>query len=255
MIGFFIFLIGISIGSFLNVCIYRIPQEESLIPSSHCKECGYNLKVKELVPIFSYIFLRGKCRGCGKKISAQYPLIELINGALYLLLYIRFGFTLLFIKYAIIGSILMVLALIDYNTQYVYSIVSWSAIIVSVIFVFIHFFSKENVLSYMIAAIVGVIVFGGVNLFSKIIYKKQGLGGGDVEVILSIALTLGISKFILSFFLSVTIGAIVCVVALLFKKIERGDYVPFVPFLAIGTFITMFFGEEIIRIYMECFIP
>ncbi|MCM1990847.1 prepilin peptidase [Oceanirhabdus seepicola] len=255
MIEFFIFLIGISIGSFLNVCIYRIPQEESLIPSSHCKACGYGLKVKDLVPIFSYMFLKGKCRSCGKKISMQYPLIEFINGTLYLLLYIKFGFTLIFVKYAVIGSILIVLALIDYNTQYVYSIVSWSSIIVSVIFVFIQFLNKEDVSSYIIAALIGVIVFGGINLFSKIIFKKQGLGGGDVEVILCMALTLGLSKFILSFFLSVTIGAILSIIALGFKKIKRGEYVPFVPFLALGTFITMFFGEEIIRIYMGYIIP
>jgi len=251
MIGFFILLTGISIGSFMNVCIYRIPKEESLMTRSHCKECGYQLKVKDLVHVFSYLFLKGKCRSCGGKFSAQYPLIEIINGILYLLLYMKYGFSILFIKYAIISSILIVLALIDYNTQYVYSVVSWSGIIVSLLFVIIHFLNKEDVSSYVIAAIIGLIVFGGANLFSKIVYKKQGFGGGDVEVILCMAFTLGISNFVLSFFLSVTIGAIVCILLLIFKKIRRGDYVPFVPFLAIGTFITMLYGEKIIRVYME----
>ncbi len=254
MIEIFVVLIGISIGSFLNVCIYRIPKEESLTPSSHCKVCGYGLKVKDLVPLFSYLFLKGKCRKCGEKISIQYPIVELLNGVLYLFLYFKFGFTILFIKYAIIASFLIVLAFIDYNTQCVYTVISWSAIIVSGIFVFIHFLNNEDISIYIIAALVGVIVFGGVNLLSKIIFKKQGLGGGDVEVIICMALTLGLSKFILSFFLSVTIGAIVCIVSVLIKKIGRGDYVPFVPFLAVGTFIGMFFGEEIIRLYMECFI-
>ncbi|WBW99591.1 prepilin peptidase [Oceanirhabdus sp. W0125-5] len=251
MIGFFIFLIGICIGSFMNVCIYRIPEEESLIPSSHCKVCDYKLKAKDLIPIVSYLLLKGRCRSCGKKFSIQYPLIELLNGILYSLLYIKYDFSIIFVKYSIIASILIVLALIDYNTQYVYSLVSWSGIIVSGIFVFIHFLNKENVSSFLVAAMVGVIIFGGINLFSKIMYKKQGLGGGDVEVILCMALTLGISNFILSFFLSVTLGSIICLLLLGLKKIKRGDYVPFVPFLALGTFITMFFGDEIIKIYME----
>ncbi len=109
-----IFIYGLLIGSFLNVCIYRIPREESIIfPSSHCPNCGTSLKWYDLVPVLSYIFQKGKCRYCGGEISQQYPIVELLNAIMYLFIYLQFGFTLEFLFYAIIFSILIIITVID----------------------------------------------------------------------------------------------------------------------------------------------
>ena len=97
-----IILLGLIIGSFLNVCIYRISREESIaFPQSHCTSCGYNLKPKDLIPVFSYIFLGGRCRSCKEKITIRYPLVEILNACLYLLIYLKYGFTLDFFKFCV----------------------------------------------------------------------------------------------------------------------------------------------------------
>ena len=115
------FLAGIIIGSFLNVCIYRIPKEESIAyPPSHCGSCGHNLNMLDLVPIFSWLFLRGRCRYCGEKVSKQYPIVEGATGLLFVFLYLKFGFTIELLKYMVFTSILIVVGIIDFKTQDVY---------------------------------------------------------------------------------------------------------------------------------------
>lgn len=250
MVQFFVLLFGLCIGSFLNVCIYRIPKGESVVPSSHCMKCGYGLKWYDLIPVISYISYRGKCRKCGDSISLQYPLVEVLNGIVYLLIFLEFGFGVTLFRYCIMASFILVLAVIDYNTQYVYSAVSFSAIGTSVVFLIIMFLGSENISTYILAAIVGIIVFGGINIFSKIVYKRVGFGGGDVEVIIAIALTLGFKLFVLSFFLSVIFGAVISLFLISMKRIKRENYVPFVPFLYGGMIATMLVGEEIINWYM-----
>ena len=113
-----IFVIGLLLGSFFNVCIYRIPREESVVfPPSHCTSCGTQLKSLDLIPLFSWIFLRGRCRTCKTRISFQYPLVELVTGLLYLLLFLKFGFTGNFITYIILTSILIITTGIDIEHQ------------------------------------------------------------------------------------------------------------------------------------------
>ena len=119
---FLVLIIGLCIGSFFNVCIYRIPKEESIVfPASHCTSCGHELKFYELIPIVSYIFLRGKCIKCKSKISIKYPLIEILNGLLYLLLFIKYGLSFNFIFYCLLVSLLIVISIIDLESKYVYS--------------------------------------------------------------------------------------------------------------------------------------
>ncbi|WP_322413548.1 prepilin peptidase, partial [Clostridium perfringens] len=109
----FVFIIGLCIGSFLNVCIYRIQREESIaFPASHCTNCGYELKWIDLIPIVSYLFLKGKCRKCSDKISLKYPLVELLNGFLYILLFIKYGLGLNFIFFSLLVSLLIVISFI-----------------------------------------------------------------------------------------------------------------------------------------------
>lgn len=251
MIGFFVLLFGLCIGSFLNVCIYRIPEEESLFPSSRCSKCGYKVKWYDLIPILSYVILRGKCRRCGEKISMQYPIVEAINGGVYLLLYIKFGLTIIFFKYAFLTSIMLIMGFIDLNTQYVFTVISWTALLGVSAFGVFEFINGENVLSYIFAGVIGGGLFFCINLLSKILYKKQGLGWGDIEVIITMGLAFGIEKFSLAFFISIILGAVICLGLLGFKKITRESYVAFVPFLTLGSIITMIIGEEVIALYLN----
>ena len=117
LISIIIFLYGIVIGSFLNVLIYRIPKKENIaIKRSHCMECGYQLKWYDLIPIFSYLFLRGRCRKCGARISVQYPIIEAVNGILYVLLFLKHGLTIETLLYCLLFSALLALSIIDFRT-------------------------------------------------------------------------------------------------------------------------------------------
>ena len=117
LITVFIFIYGIVIGSFLNVCIYRIPQKEDIVrESSHCMSCGHRLKWYDLVPLFSYLFLKGKCRYCGSKLSKQYPIVEALNGILYVVVFYATDFSWDSILYCLMTSALIVLSVIDYRT-------------------------------------------------------------------------------------------------------------------------------------------
>ena len=140
-----IFGVGTIIGSFLNVCIYRIPNEESIAyPPSHCGSCGHNLKVLDLVPIFSWLFLRGRCRYCGEKVSKQYPIIEGATGLLFVFLYLKFGFTIELLKYMIFTSILIVIGIIDFKTQDVYDSTIIALGVSGVGFTIIEFFMNKQ---------------------------------------------------------------------------------------------------------------
>ena len=117
-----IVILGLVIGSFLNVCIYRIPNEQSIaFPPSHCTNCNHKLSPLDLIPVLSYISIRAKCRYCKEKISARYPLIEILNALLYLIIYLKFGLVLITLKYCILASILIVIGMIDYDTQFVFT--------------------------------------------------------------------------------------------------------------------------------------
>ncbi|HCW53501.1 MAG TPA: prepilin peptidase, partial [Clostridium sp.] len=112
----FVVIIGLVIGSFLNVCIFRIPEEQSIcFPPSHCTSCQHQLGVLDLIPVLSYVFLGGRCRYCKENISIRYPLIEVLNGFFYLIIYFRFGFSIFTLKYFILTSLLIVISMIDFD--------------------------------------------------------------------------------------------------------------------------------------------
>ena len=136
-----VLILGIIIGSFLNVCIYRIPKGESIIyPPSYCEKCGVNIKLYDLIPVISYMILRGKCRCCKSKISLRDPLIELITGILSLSIYYLCGLNLNFIKYIIFVSFIIIIGLIDLDTTDVYSKTTISAMIIGVIYILVEKF-------------------------------------------------------------------------------------------------------------------
>ncbi len=240
-----IVILGLVIGSFLNVCIYRIPKEESIaFPPSHCAKCQHNLSPIDLVPVFSYIFLRGKCRYCKEKISIRYPLIESLNGILYLILYLKFGLTLIALKYCILVSLLIVIGMIDYDTQFVFTSTTIFGGIIASIFIVIQAIEYRSGTIDLILG--GAIGFGIIGL---IVFLTKGMGEGDIEIATVCGLFLGVKGILLGLFLAIILGGIVGIIILALKLKKAKEKIAFGPCIAIGSLISMLWGVEILKIY------
>lgn len=240
-------ILGLLIGSFLNVCIYRIPREESIsYPPSHCGNCNHKLGFLDLFPLFSYIFLKGKCRYCKEKISIRYPMIEALNAALYLLIYLRYGDVVITAKYCILASILIVIACIDFNTQYVYtSTTIFGGIIGGIFCLGQAVFLNENYKTLLIGAVIGAAVIG------LIVFTTRGMGEGDIEIAAMCGLFLGIKGIALTLFLGIVIAGIVGVIVLVSKIKGAKEKMAFGPFLSIGAIIYVLYGTQIIEMYFK----
>lgn len=245
---YLIILFSLIIGSFLNVCIYRIPRGKSIVyPPSHCTKCGTRLKAYDLIPIISYIITTGKCRYCGECISLQYPMVELFNGFLYLILYLRFGVDLIFLKYALLSSILIVIAFIDYYHSIVPDKILIFGTIAGILLSTLYNFPRS-----FLNGTIGLIIGGGVFLIIALV-TKGAMGGGDIKLMAMLGLWLGWRHIILITLLSFIIGAFISLILIIIHIKSKKDYIPFAPFISLAAVITMFFGSEIIRWYWLLF--
>ncbi len=246
----FIFILGTMIGSFLNVCIYRIPQKKSIVfPFSYCPKCNIRLEVLDLIPVVSFLSAKGKCRYCSKKISIQYTLIELLNGLVYLLAYLRFGFTIEFIGYSILCSILIVIGIIDCYHQIIPNFLNIHGIICALIFQAFTLGSFLDFFNYILGFLTG----GGFLLLIAIV-TNGAMGGGDIKLMAMLGFWLGWRLIILNLFLSFLIGGIVSIILILFKFKNKKDMIPFGPFIVIATILTIFYGNNIINYYIVRFV-
>lgn len=249
IISIFVFLYGIIIGSFLNVCIYRIPKGESIAyPPSHCGNCNNKLGWKDLFPVFSYLFLKGKCRYCGEKISIQYPLIEILNGVLYLSLYFKFGMNLSFVLMCLFASLLLVIGIIDYKTQDIYDNTIYFGVILGVLFIGIEkYVGGVSPFNYILGALVSAGILG------LIVLVTRAMGWGDVELVFIIGLFLGFPNALLMLFLSIVIGGLVGGFLIITKIKSSKDYMAFGPYIALAGYITLLYGEQILNWYLNFF--
>lgn len=242
----FIAIIGLCIGSFLNVCIYRIPREESIsFPPSHCTNCEHRLQWYELIPVFSYIFLKGKCKNCKEKISIQYPLIELTNAVLYVLVFLKYQYSLDTIKFMVLVSFLIVIGVIDLKTKFVYNSTMILMGIVAVIFLITDYaklksFPMDNILG----GILGLVIIG------LIVFITRGMGEGDIEIAAISGLFLGLKGEVFMLFFAVILGGIVGAIILIVKRKSGKTEMPFGPFLAIAAITAIFYGNFIINQYL-----
>ncbi len=244
--GIYVFAVGLIFGSFFNVCIYRIPKEESVaFPPSHCPNCSNKLKPLDLIPVFSYLFLKGKCRYCGEKISPRYALVELFTGIIFLLLFLEYGISFVFFKYVILSSFLIIIGIIDYDTTDVYFKITLTGVVIGVILMLAGFVFHVSILDAVLGAFLG----GGVIFL--IVFLTKGMGEGDIEICLLSGLYLGLSKTTVLLFLSFVIGGIIGILLLILKKKTRKDYIPFGPFIAAAGVITMLLGDKIINWYLN----
>lgn len=248
-----LFIFGAILGSFLNVCIYRIPRKESIAyPPSHCPKCNTPLKWYSLIPIFSFIFQKGKCRYCGESISPQYPIVELLNGILYIIIFDFYGWTITSVFYSLLISLLIIISFIDYNHHIIPDklvIILISANIFYKLLMLILYKTPFN----LINSFLGLFLGGGLFLLIALI-SKGGMGGGDIKLISALGLFLGIKKVLLCILLSFIIGAFFSIILLLMKKKGKKDAIPFGPFINIAFVATLFFGDSIIKWYISMFI-
>lgn len=238
-----IFIYGIVIGSFLNVCIYRIPKKESIVTvRSHCMNCGYQLKWYDLVPLFSYICLGGKCRKCKQRISVQYPLVELLNGALYCIIFAEYGLSVDALLYALLASALIVLSVIDFRTYEIPPGIN----------LFILALGLIRIVTDYAAWLDYVVGFFAVSMFLYIIYwvtKGRGIGGGDIKLMAVCGLILGWKQNLLAFVLGCIIGSVIHIIRM--KVSGQGHVLAFGPYLSIGVMISTLAGEQMITWYLS----
>ena len=244
-----IFVLGLIIGSFNNVCIYRIPKNESIIfPASHCTKCHSTIKAVDNIPVLSYFLLRGKCRKCGEKISIRYPIVELITGLIYVSLFFIYGRSTLALIYAILSSALIIISFIDLDEQIIPDEISLPGIAIGFI---ISFF--VSYISY-IDSLLGILVGGGIILLIALaglaVFKKEAMGGGDVKLAAMIGAFVGWRYITLSLFLGFFLGAIVGIILIVLKVKNKDDLVPFGPFIVLGSFITILWGKNILTWYL-----
>lgn len=246
---FLVVIFGLVIGSFLNVCICRIANEESIaFPPSHCTNCGYELKAKDLIPVLSYIFLGGKCRSCKEKISIQYPIVEILNAILYIAIYLKFGFTLNLFKFCLFASLLIVIGFIDFKTKYVYNSTVVFGVVSGILFAVLEWMETKSIpWNYIAGAFIG---FGIIYL---IVILTRGMGEGDIDIALICGLFLGIKGILVTLFLAIILGGIVTTIILIFKLKERKAEIAFGPYLAIGGIIACLYGSRLIDIYLGLF--
>lgn len=233
-IGSLVFVIGAMIGSFLNVVIYRIPRGESVaFPASHCQSCRTPLKWWHNIPIFSWLFLRGKCSFCHEKISVQYPVVEFVTGVIFLMLYLKLGLVWYLPFVAASFAALFALVMIDFKYMAVPDNVNFAALLFALVQPdFLH------------AAMYAAIAAGGlylIGLFSSLIARREAMGGADVIVAGTMGALLGFPNFFVAIFLSALLAM---VPALIYR--ERG--VPFVPFLAMATFIVYLYDTQSLQL-------
>lgn len=246
---FLVVIFGLVIGSFLKVCICRIANEESIaFPPSHCTNCGYELKAKDLIPVLRYIFLGGKCRSCKEKISIQYPIVEILNAILYIAIYLKFGFTLNLFKFCLFASLLIVIGFIDFKTKYVYNSTVVFGVVSGILFAVLEWMETKSIpWNYIAGAFIG---FGIIYL---IVILTRGMGEGDIDIALICGLFLGIKGILVTLFLAIILGGIVATIILIFKLKERKAEIAFGPYLAIGGIIACLYGSRLIDIYLGLF--
>ncbi|PKM83457.1 MAG: prepilin peptidase [Firmicutes bacterium HGW-Firmicutes-13] len=244
MLEIIITVMGLIIGSFLNVCIYRLPRRESVVfGSSYCPECEQSLRPLDLIPVFSYFILEGKCRYCNEKINIRYPFIELLTGAVFLITFLTIGFNINLIKYLFLFSALIVVFFIDVDheiipNQLVLVIFTWGLLW--------QLFWPE--ISWA-DALGGAFLGGGLLLLASLI-SRGGMGGGDIKLMFAAGFYLGTILTGLALFLGFISGSVVGIVLILLKVKKRKDYIPFGPFLSFGIFVTVLWGINIVNFYL-----
>jgi len=261
-----VFIFGSIVGSFLNVCIHRMPKSESVVwPRSHCPRCQKRIPGYDNIPFISYILLKGRCRFCKEKISLRYPLVELITALSMVALFSRFGLKYEFFLYMVMFWGLIIATFVDISQRIIPDEVSVGGMIIGFIMVSITGFTL-NPLKYnfvpMLRSLSGIIVGGLViyltgKLFDLLYFKwlkrpaingqSESMGGGDVKLLAMIGAFMGPQKALLTFFLAPFLGIVIGIVNLVTKKDHT---IPYGPFLSLAALLSLFWADKIIKLIL-----
>ncbi len=239
-------LFGLIFGSFLNVVIYRVPLRKSIVsPGSYCPKCNHAVRFYDNIPVISYILLRGKCRYCKTRISMIYPIVELFTSFSFYLAWISFGTQLVYTIFSLIFLCLIIsLALIDLKHMILPDEMTIGG---SVVFFIYSFFNPNlSTLNGILTGIGAFVIFWGIYIFYLKVRKMEGLGQGDIKMVLLLGLFLGVDKFIVTLLIASFLGLIVGIVVIIIKKKNFQYALPFGTFLSIGGYISLFWGDYIL---------
>lgn len=254
IIGVWIWIVGLSIGSFLNVVIYRVPRKIKFKTGrSVCPSCDHQLKWYHNIPVFSFLFLRGKCAFCKEKISLRYPLVELTNGLFYLYFYWQFGLHSEFFIFSTISSALIAIFFIDLDHKIIPDVITLPGMIVGLAVSFL----PDGI--GIVNALIGLFVGGGslylVAILGDFLFKKESMGGGDIKMAAMLGAFLGWQKVLLIFISSAMIGLVVSLgMMMVSEKIRKDRIIPFGPFLALAAVLSICYGDQIINFYINNFL-
>ena len=242
-------IVGALVGSFLNVCIYRLPRGLSVVwPSSQCPACAAPIAPYDNVPVLSYVLLRGRCRRCRGGISLRYPVIELINAVGYVVIVWQFGVTPQSVVYAVLFSTFVVVAGIDLSHQIIPDVITLPGILLGLVAAATVL--PTGFLNGLMGLLVGGGILWGLAWLSPYVFGKEGMGGGDIKLMAMIGAFLGWKTTLLTIMLGAVLGSVVGLALIATKVIRRDDYVPFGPFLVFGAVLSLFFQHEIVTWYV-----
>jgi leader peptidase (prepilin peptidase) / N-methyltransferase len=245
-----IFIFGLCIGSFLNVCICRLPANKSIVfPGSACPDCGTSIRAYDNIPLLSYIWLKGRCRQCSTRIPLRYPTVEIMGGAFAVLAYLKFGFTWEALIYYGFVAALLIITFIDIDYQIIPDIISLPGIPLG----FAASFAIPG-LTYS-ASLLGILVGGGMLYLIAwgyhLITKKEGMGGGDIKLLGMIGAFIGWQGVLFTIFVASAVGTISGLLVMMRQKEGLKLAIPFGPFLSIGAIAYVFMGPALVTWYFS----
>jgi leader peptidase (prepilin peptidase)/N-methyltransferase len=244
------FILGCVIGSFLNVCIYRIPAGKSIVsPPSSCPVCGHRIRCYENIPIISYLFLSGQCSSCHNKISLRYPLIEAFTGLLFTAVIYYCGLSVATLVYWLFVAALVVISFIDLDHRIIPDVISLPGIVIG--FVCSFFIPWLTWLDSLLGILIGGGILFLIAWLYELIAKREGMGGGDIKLLAMLGAFLGWKAILPIVFLSSLLGTVIGVPSMLLQKSDTKFAIPFGPFLAAAAIIYLFWGQPLINWYLN----
>jgi leader peptidase (prepilin peptidase)/N-methyltransferase len=278
-------VIGLLIGSFLNVVIYRVPRGESLVfPGSHCTTCGKSLKWYELIPVASWVALKGRCKGCGEKISARYAIVETITAALFILTYAVYGLTLVTPLYLALIAILIAVVFIDLDHLIIPNGLVIAAMVPAVLLYALNAFTPLAMYDFgawwtpLLGILPGAGVLFVIGMAASLMYRvadrriakkaakeageegpvevaeTEAIGFGDVKLLIPIGIVLGWKYCLLAIMIADITAGLTGIVLLALKIKKRRDEIPFGPFIVLGTIVAILYGQTIVNAYLGMFL-
>jgi leader peptidase (prepilin peptidase) / N-methyltransferase len=250
LLDIFAFIFGAVVGSFLNVCICRLPRGASIVsPPSQCPSCDYRIRFYDNIPLVSWLLLRGRCRACRAPISPQYPLVELITALLTLFLFVRFGPTFPFVVLFLFCTSMVVITFIDLEHYIIPDVISLSGIVVGfACSFFLPGLGWKN-------SLLGILAGGGSLYLVAALYQKftgkEGMGGGDIKLLAMMGAFFGWRAVFFIIFISSLVGSVIGVAVMLVQKKDAKLAIPFGPFLALGAILYIFFGRQVLHWYLN----